>query len=72
MKIDYEIKGLTDGKHGFHIHEYGDLTDGCASACAHFNPYKKEHGCLYSKERHLGDLGNVVSKNKLSKGTHCS
>ena len=28
----YEIKGLKDGRHGFHIHEYGDLSDGCASA----------------------------------------
>lgn len=69
MKIDYEIKGLKDGKHGFHIHEYGDLTDGCTSACAHYNPYGKQHGCAYSKERHLGDLGNIESKKKLAKGS---
>ena len=69
MKIDYEIKGLKDGKHGFHIHEYGDLTDGCTSACAHYNPYGKEHGCAFSKERHLGDLGNIESKKKLAKGS---
>ena len=23
---------MTDGLHGFHIHEYGDLSDGCNSA----------------------------------------
>ena len=69
MKIDYEIKGLKDGKHGFHIHEYGDLTDGCTSACAHYNPYNKKHGCACSKERHLGDLGNIESKKKLAKGS---
>ena len=69
MKIDYEIKGLKDGKHGFHIHEYGDLTDGCTSACAHYNPYGKKHGCACSKERHLGDLGNIESKKKLAKGS---
>lgn len=69
MKINYKITGLKDGKHGFHIHEYGDLTDGCASACAHFNPYGSNHGGLSSKERHLGDLGNITSKNKTATGT---
>ena len=26
-------------RHGFHIHEYGDLSDGCASCGGHYNPY---------------------------------
>jgi Cu/Zn superoxide dismutase len=30
--------------HGIHIHEAGDLTDGCLGACGHFNPYGKKHG----------------------------
>tara|TARA_B100000795_G_C22413329_1_gene291702 strand:+ start:17 stop:517 length:501 start_codon:yes stop_codon:yes gene_type:complete len=68
VKIEYEIFGLKDGKHGFHIHEYGDLTDGCTSSCAHFNPYNKNHGGLESKERHVGDLGNIISKNNVAKG----
>lgn len=69
LKINYEIYGLSDGKHGFHIHEYGDLTDGCTSACSHFNPFGKKHGGLNSSERHAGDLGNIISKNGVSKGT---
>ncbi len=68
LHIDYDLKGLSDGKHGFHIHEYGDLTDGCESACSHFNPYGVTHGGLDSKVRHLGDLGNIESKNKVAKG----
>lgn len=68
VHIDYDITGLTDGEHGFHIHTYGDLTDGCDSACAHFNPDNTEHGGLDSKVRHLGDLGNIVSEKKVSKG----
>ncbi len=68
VKVEFEIEGLSDGKHGFHIHEYGDLTDECNSACSHFNPNNTNHGGRNSKERHVGDLGNVISKNKLAKG----
>ena len=67
--VEYEIDGLEDGKHGFHIHQYGNLSDGCNSACAHFNPDNTEHGGPYSKIRHAGDLGNIVSKKNKSKGT---
>ncbi len=68
LHIDYDLQGLSDGEHGFHIHEYGDLTDGCESACSHFNPYGTTHGSLDSKVRHLGDLGNISSKNCVAKG----
>ena len=68
VHIDYDITGLTDGEHGFHIHTYGDLTDGCDSACSHFNPDNTEHGGLDSKIRHLGDLGNIFSEKGVSKG----
>ena len=37
VKVSYNINGLSDGEHGFHIHEYGDF--GCMSSCAHFNPF---------------------------------
>ena len=68
LQTNYNIKGLSDGLHGFHIHEYGDLSKGCESACSHFNPYNKSHGGLNSKERHAGDLGNIISKNNCAKG----
>ena len=68
LKIEYDINGLSNGFHGFHIHNYGDLTEQCKNACSHFNPYNKNHGSNNSKERHLGDLGNILSKNNKAKG----
>jgi len=65
IKIDVNIKGLKPNSlHGFHVHEAGDLTDKCASMCAHFNPYGKKHGGPGKKERHVGDLGNLVANHK--------
>jgi Cu-Zn family superoxide dismutase len=46
---------------GFHIHAAGDLSDGCKSACAHFNPFNTVHGGPDSNIRHVGDLGNITT-----------
>ena len=34
------VIGLSPGKHGFHVHEKGDLSNNCKGAGGHFNPLK--------------------------------
>ncbi|XP_045485088.1 superoxide dismutase [Cu-Zn] 5-like [Pieris rapae] len=60
VHVEGVVIGLPAGRYGFHVHEKGDLSGGCASAGPHFNPEKKQHGHPNDQNRHVGDLGNVV------------
>lgn len=60
LTVVADVSGLTPGKHGFHIHEFGDCSAPDAmSAGGHFNPMHKQHGAPDAMERHSGDLGNL-------------
>jgi len=48
-------------KHGFHVHQFGNLTNGCESAGPHYNPFNHSHGGPTSDQRHIGDFGNIES-----------
>mmetsp|Transcript_13521 Transcript_13521/g.30743 ORF Transcript_13521/g.30743 Transcript_13521/m.30743 type:complete len:195 (+) Transcript_13521:70-654(+) len=68
--ISWDIKGMTKGLHGFHIHEKADFSNGCLSAGPHYNPFNKLHGAPEDEDRHVGDLGNIkAGDDGCSKGT---
>ena len=55
-----DLAGLAHGKHGFHIHEFGDInSDDGSSAGGHFNPTGMPHSMPMTDKRHTGDMGNI-------------
>ncbi len=62
INVVADVEGLTPGMHGFHVHQYGDCSAPNAdSAGGHFNPEGMPHGGPMSRERHVGDLGNITA-----------
>jgi len=62
IQVSGKVTGLTPGEHGFHVHQWGNITaaDGTATG-GHFNPTGKPHGAPNERMRHVGDLGNIVA-----------
>jgi Cu-Zn family superoxide dismutase len=63
LELKVEFTKMPRGKHGFHLHEAGDLRGkGCKGACAHFHkgdPASHGDGPHSKRGRHTGDLGNI-------------
>jgi len=58
--IEGFISGLTVGLHGIAVHTYGDISRGSQSTGPHFNPHNNIHGAPSDKNKHAGDLGNIL------------
>jgi len=60
VRVSGDLTGLSQGKHGFHIHQYGDCSaaDG-TSAGGHYNPAGNDHAARTDSVRHMGDMGNI-------------
>ncbi|XP_037504822.1 superoxide dismutase [Cu-Zn] isoform X3 [Rhipicephalus sanguineus] len=61
VTVQGNITNLPNGTHGFHVHQFGDLSRGCLSTGPHFNPYGMNHGAPTADVRHVGDLGNIIA-----------
>lgn len=60
VHIVADLSGLVPGSHGFHIHQWGDISSANGtSAGPHFNPSKMSHGGPHDAAHHAGDLGNI-------------
>ncbi len=61
VQVTGKIRNLTEGQHGFHIHQFGDLRDMAEgkSAGGHFDPSGVDHGA--PGHGHAGDLGNITA-----------
>ena len=63
VRVEAQIEGLEPGSnHGFHVHQYGDLTDESGKSLGgHYNPEGHDHGLPAKEMRHAGDLGNLTA-----------
>ncbi|MEE2692213.1 MAG: superoxide dismutase family protein [Pseudomonadota bacterium] len=62
MRVD--IKGLSQGWHGIHLHQKGDCSDGpegFKASGGHIDPDEHEHGLLNANGSERADLPNIYA-----------
>lgn len=59
--LKVELKGLTPGAHGLHLHDAGTCDGDFSSAGAIYNPLGAKHGFLNEEGPMAGDLPNVIA-----------
>ncbi len=62
LQVNVRVTGVSPGKHGLHVHQYGSCEEAGNAAGSHFNPDSVPHGFLPLdglQKAHPGDLGNI-------------
>ena len=62
IRVKVDVKGLSVGPHGIHIHAVGNCSHGAtlfSGAGGHHNPLGREHGLNNPLGAHAGDLPNL-------------
>jgi len=63
LTIRFKLSGFQSNSiHAIHIHEFGDLREGCKTLGGHFNPMNKKHS--HYGRGHAGDLFNNLMSDK--------
>ncbi len=59
--LTFDLKGLSPGAHGFHVHEVGKCDGDFSSAGEIYNPLGAKHGFVNDEGPMAGDLPNIVA-----------
>ena len=59
--IQANVHGLSEGGHGFHIHEHGACEPDFTAAGGHLNLEGRSHGERAAEGTHTGDLPNIYA-----------
>ena len=60
LRLNAEVKGMTPGPHGVHLHMVGRCdAPSFESAGGHWNPGRAQHGLDNPRGAHRGDLPNI-------------
>lgn len=57
--IEVELKAMSEGWHGVHVHEIGDCSSFEAAGDHEMNQGSQKHGFLDETSPHFGDLPNI-------------
>ena len=62
LRVSVQVRNVSPGKHGLHIHDRGSCEEAGNAAGGHYNPSNAPHGFLPNDgftKAHPGDLGNI-------------
>lgn len=59
LQLDLEVRGISPGPHGVHVHTTGACAPTFAAAGGHWNPGGHTHGLDSATGQHAGDMPNV-------------
>lgn len=61
VRVSSAVTGLTPGRHAYHVHLYGDCSEGASSAGTHFNFSGSSEQPPETIDRITGNLGELVA-----------